>query len=219
MAKRIEARKVGRPLPGLEVYTPEIVAEMCERIMDGEALGHICRDTHMPARKTVYIWLRDKPEFYEKYLQAKRIQMEHYVEEVIEISDDTSQDLLDMPAKDGKPAFKIMNKAKIYRDQLRVNTRKWIASKLSPMLYGDKAQIQVTGAIGAYDISKLGDEELAQLEKILTQVAINVGATAALPAPDAIPPGNGEDIEGFALPGDDSEREPEAKVRQAWWLD
>lgn len=218
MAKKVEGRKVGHPLPGMEVYNSEIVDELCLRLMDGEHLSDICRDVHMPNRKTVYIWLRDKPEFHEKYFHAKRIQMEAYVEEIVMISDDTSQDLLDMPAKDGKPAFKIMNKAKIYRDQLRVNTRKWIASKLSPSLYGDKATIQLTGAIGAYDIAKLGDEELAQLEKILTQVAIHVGAPA-LPAPDAIPPGNGEDIEGFALPGDDSEREPAATVRQDWWLD
>ena len=187
-------RKRGRPFPGQEVYRPEIVEEICTRLMHGETLIDICKDTHMPHKDVVLKWIRDKPDFYDKYLQARRVQMETYVDEIIKISDDKSEDLITTLNNKGE-TVQMVNKAKILRDRLRVDTRKWLAAHLAPNLYSDKTKIELSGSIGAYDISKLGDEELAQLERILTRVAVAVG---------------GPVIEGLALPGPDSERDPEA---------
>ena len=41
-------------------YTPEILAEICERLSQGEPLEQICRDEHMPASRTVYDWADGK---------------------------------------------------------------------------------------------------------------------------------------------------------------
>ena len=43
----------GRP----SKYTPELAAEICERLSNGEPLRQICRDEHMPAWQKIYEWM------------------------------------------------------------------------------------------------------------------------------------------------------------------
>ena len=45
--------KIGRP----SKYTPELAAEICERLGNGEPLRQICRDAHMPAWQKIYEWM------------------------------------------------------------------------------------------------------------------------------------------------------------------
>lgn len=50
-------KKIGRP----SKYTPELAAEICERLSNGEPLRQICADDHMPAWQKIYEWMaRDK---------------------------------------------------------------------------------------------------------------------------------------------------------------
>ncbi len=72
--------------------------------------------------------------------------------------------------KDGQAAGWQLNGEHVQRSRLRVDTRKWILSKLAPKRYGDK--LQHTGDGGGPirvrpDLSKLTDEELDALERIL----------------------------------------------------
>lgn len=46
-------KKTGRP----SKYTPEIAAEICARLSEGEPLRQICRDEHMPSWMAVYQWM------------------------------------------------------------------------------------------------------------------------------------------------------------------
>lgn len=50
-------KRIGRP----PKYTPELAAEICERLSNGEPLRQICRDDHMPTWSAVYQWM-DKNE-------------------------------------------------------------------------------------------------------------------------------------------------------------
>ena len=49
----LQPKKTGRP----SKYTPEIAAEICERLSNGEPLRAICRDDHMPAWQKIYEWM------------------------------------------------------------------------------------------------------------------------------------------------------------------
>ncbi len=87
----------------------------------------------------------------------------------MDIADDVSSDFT--TGKDGKVT---VNHDHIQRSRLRVDARKWIAAKLLPKRYGDK--LQHTGEGGGPirvrpDLSKLTDEELNALERILGRVA------------------------------------------------
>ena len=69
--------------------------------------------------------------------------------------------------EDGKET---VDHERIARSRLRVDSRKWVASKLLPKVYGDR--LQHTGDGGGPitvrpDLSKLSEEELDVLERIL----------------------------------------------------
>ena len=72
----------------------------------------------MPSPATVILWAKEDPAFAEQYARAREIGYTHLPEEIVEISDNLS----------GDPA----------RDKLRVDTRKWLLSKVLPKVYGEK---------------------------------------------------------------------------------
>lgn len=81
----------------------------------------------MPAESTVRGWaLDDREGFSAQYTRARELQMDALGEDVLEISDN-----------DGDPQ----------RDRLRVDTRKWLMSKIAPKRFGDKIQQEHSGSI------------------------------------------------------------------------
>ncbi len=112
-------------------------------------------------------WLFDgeHEEFSQQYASAREVQAEVWADEIVGIADEATGDLT--TDKDGKA---VVDHEHIQRSRLRVDTRKWIASKLLPKRYGDT--LQHTGEGGGPirvrpDLSKLTDEELNVLERIL----------------------------------------------------
>ena len=61
-------------------------------------------------------------------------------EEILDISDDDSEDTIFIEADEesGKSAKAVKNKEFIERARLRVDSRKWLLSKLLPKTYGDR---------------------------------------------------------------------------------
>ncbi|MGD0465323.1 MAG: hypothetical protein ABSA84_01315 [Gammaproteobacteria bacterium] len=123
--------KKGRPTN----YTLAIVNEICTAIASSsKGIGRLCKDNSgWPNQDTIFTWLKIHSDFSEQYARAKRLQIEVLVDEIIEIADDSSQDSII-----NKQGQIICNNAKINRARLRIDTRKWIASKLAPKIYGDK---------------------------------------------------------------------------------
>ena len=65
----------------------------------------------------------------------------------------------------------------IARNRLRIDTRKWILSKMLPKVYGDKLIQEVTGANGGpialanVNFKTLSDNELEAMQKMLAKAA------------------------------------------------
>ena len=134
---------MGRP----SLFSVEIAQEICSRIMDGESLRKICRDEHMPERMTIFRWLHDNTEFCDQYARAREIQADTLAEEILEIADDGRNDTYTTNDDDGEGVERV-NHDVIARSRLRVDARKWYASKLSPKKYGDKVQQEISGPDG-----------------------------------------------------------------------
>jgi hypothetical protein len=154
-------RKVGRP----SLYTEPLAAKICRRLAEGESLRAICADKAMPSAETVRRWLLDNEDFCAQYVRAREVQADRFAEEILEIADDASGDWA--VDKDGK---KTLDHEHVQRSRLRVDTRKWLMARMAPKKYGDK--LQHTGEGGGPirvrpDLSKLTDEELNVLERIL----------------------------------------------------
>jgi hypothetical protein len=130
-------------------YTPELAAEICERLAEGQSLREICRSPHIPvAEKTVRNWaLTDREGFAAQYARARELLHAHWADEIIDIADDGVNDFMERRLKDGtlqtKPAYEV-----IQRSALRVDARKWLLSKLHPEQYGERKTTTLTGPGG-----------------------------------------------------------------------
>ena len=118
-------------------FSQEIFDEICVRIASGESLRKICKDDKMPNLTSVWKWLNNDEELSKQYARAREEQAETFVDEILDIADNNKDDtFLD---EDGKL---IINQEVIARSRLRVDSRKWIASKLKPKRFGDYTKIQ-----------------------------------------------------------------------------
>ena len=165
-----EKRKRGQP----STYTPEIAARICEEIASGKSLKKVCAIAGMPAMSTVFLWIARHKDFSENYTRAQSDRVVAWSEEIVDIADNS--------------------KADTNRARLRVDTRKWLMSKMDPKKYGDRQEHRHTGANGGpiqtVDLTKLSGDELAQLESIFGPLA----GSCDDDAPD--PRGEGEEVGG-----------------------
>lgn len=126
----------GRP----SKYSLELAKEICKLIAHGKSVVSICQKEGMPNYTTVRDWIANNEEFSNLYARAKEDQADYLAEEIIAIADDSSEDELFVDTNDGS-AKRVQNSEFINRSRLRVDTRKWIASKLKPKKYGDRMQV------------------------------------------------------------------------------
>jgi hypothetical protein len=89
----------------------------------------------MPDKATLFRWLAANEHFRDQYTRAKEVMAEAMAEDILDISDDGTNDYY--AAEDGlRP-----DTEHIQRSKLRVDTRKWLLSKLLPKKYGDKLEL------------------------------------------------------------------------------
>ena len=128
----------GRP----SEFSQQVADEICERIANGESLRSICRTSEeMPRMATIFRWLSAKPEFSYQYARAREAQADTLADELTDIADDANNDWMERLGEDGQSLGWRENGEAIQRSRLRVDTRKWIASKLKPKKYGEKLEL------------------------------------------------------------------------------
>lgn len=132
-------RPIGRP----SLYTQELADRVCEEISMGYSMRTVCKADDMPDARTIFKWLREKPEFNQQYVKATEERTEAMAEDLLDIADDGSNDL--MAIQKGNQNYEIENKEVTNRSKLRVDTRKWLMSKMKAKKYGDKLDVMSDG--------------------------------------------------------------------------
>ena len=140
--KEKNSKTVGRPT----TFSKEIAETICARMAEGESLRSICRDHYMPHRSSVYQWLRKNAAFADLYTQARELLVEHWGDEMLEISDDGTTDYVIKKGRNGIE-YEAVDQEHIQRSRLRVDTRKWLMSKLAPRKYGDRVEHEHLGEV------------------------------------------------------------------------
>lgn len=125
-------------------FTQEIADAICGYMADGMSVREICRKDEMPAMSTVFKWLSQQPSFVEQYARAREAQADYMAEEILEICDDGSNDWMERQTDAG--TITMPDHEHINRSKLRVDTRRWLMSKLQPKKYGEK--VALTGGDG-----------------------------------------------------------------------
>lgn len=117
-------------------FSQTVADAICERLAEGESLRTICSDDALPARSTVFKWLATADGFADQYARAREAQAEALFEDMLEIADDSSHDVK-LVGREGEER-EVCDTEFVARAKLRVDTRKWMASKLAPKKYGDR---------------------------------------------------------------------------------
>jgi hypothetical protein len=99
-----------------------------------------------PAYATLHSWIKESPEYTEGLANARMDAADFLADEIKDIADE-----------------QVKGMDQVSRNKLRVDTRKWIASKLKPKTYGDRVGLDVTVE------EKLSDEEIERRLAVLVR--------------------------------------------------
>jgi hypothetical protein len=91
-------------------------------IAAGETKKSISDREDMPSRQTLDNWLHEHEGFFDMYARAREKRTELFVDEIVEIADDPELDAQDK--------------------RVRVDTRKWLLSKILPRQFGDSVTLK-----------------------------------------------------------------------------
>lgn len=137
-----EVRPVGRP----SKWNAEIADLICEQLASGMTLNQVCKQDGMPDEKTVRNWaLDDVNGFSPKYTRARELGYLKMADELIEIADTP---VIGEKTVEKLTGFEVTRGDMIERARLKVDTRKWMLSKMLPKIYGDKIAVDHSGKVG-----------------------------------------------------------------------
>lgn len=133
MKPKRKMAKTGRPT----IFSDALADRICTELASGRSARSVCSDEDMPSMQTFWRWLRENAAFREQYTRAKQEAADALVEEMLDIADDATSDYAE--DEQGRVRF---NSENVQRSRLRIETRKWIASKLKPQRYGERLDLQ-----------------------------------------------------------------------------
>jgi len=131
-----DLKKTGRPTK----YSKEVAEKICSKVSVTSAglmqLYH--ENDYFPHPDTIYEWRSKIPEFSDMYAQAKKHQADILAEQIIEMSDNCAIEYH-------------RGSEYIMATRLQVDSRKWMAAKLLPRIYGDKVTTDNTHTVVSQD--------------------------------------------------------------------
>jgi hypothetical protein len=167
---RVTKPKLGaklRPSAPFEAFVkdPAGMNAFCSHVIEGGSIASFCREKGINYT-SLRGWLAADEARSAMYARAREDRSDTYAEEMVGISDEADVKITNGP--DGEQRI-ALDAAAVARNRLRVDARKWVASKLKPRVYGDKLELG-----GEVKLTTVTDEALvAELTKLgiaITQI-------------------------------------------------
>ena len=160
-------KKTGRP----RIMSPELEADVLERVANGESLASITRDEDMPSASTVLRHAASSPAFDQALARARAMQADVLFDACLAIADDDEADLI--PAG-GKEGGLVANTTAVTRAKLKIETRLRMAAQINPPRYAEKAQalagpVTVNVNTLALDARAMSPEARERLRSVLLE--------------------------------------------------
>jgi hypothetical protein len=133
------------------------VFAVLEELASGASLIATCKREGFPSFTTFMRWLAEEGKAGEllrdQYARAREAQAEVMAEEILAIADEectmVKADKHGSRDDDGDGNTEVVfDSTAVQRNRLRVDSRKWLLSKMAPKKYGDKIQAEHTGSNG-----------------------------------------------------------------------
>lgn len=144
------------------------VEALAQWIEDGGSLSSFCREYPQGPCKTAWFeWINSDPIIADRYARARENGADTLAEETVSIADEV---------KDAGH----MDSARVNAARLRVDARKWVASKLKPKTYADRLETVQSGSLTVtYSVS---DEDRARVLALLLARQTVQGASSLVEA-------------------------------------
>ena len=167
-------------------YSDPLAKAICKMLGMGLTLTRVCERPLMPTEGTVLAWAIDpQHRFSARYVRAREVGYYRMADEIVDIADDFSKDTTFKLGRDGE-VIRGLDREYLERSRLRIDTRKWVLSKMLPKTFGDKVAMEHAGKDGGPIESTsrpqpTGDDHLADLTKRYAPKvpAVNVPAPVA----------------------------------------
>lgn len=148
--------RTGRPPM---VLSRDVLDEILLRTAEGESMRSLGRDPELPSRTRILKELVENSDFAAQYARAREAMYAGWADEILEISDDGTTDFITKVGRNGHE-YEAVDQEHIQRSRLRVDSRKWLLSKLLPKTFGDKVEHQHDGEVAVtHDISAMSERE------------------------------------------------------------
>lgn len=130
-------------------FDPALAAGVCELLSLGASLRQACGELGVN-ESTVRLWAKTHSEFAAQYAQAT---LERAAAQAESVQEDYEAEPERGP--DGK-----IDPGWVALQRLKIDTKKWMASKMLPKVYGDKIETTVQGPNG-------GPVEITEIRRVI----------------------------------------------------
>lgn len=132
-----------------------------ELMRDGLSCRAACKQIGF-AQSSFHALCHADADMGEQYARAREAGLDAMAEEILEISDDATNDWMERNGKDS-PGW-ALNGENVQRSKLRVDARKWLLSKMAPKKYGERVEVdQTTKLSGSVSVSATLSPELQSM--------------------------------------------------------
>lgn len=170
-------------------YTESMARRICDELAVHGSLRRVCElNPDFPHDNTVRRWVAnaefqlDGEPFGQAYARAKEAGIDRLVEETLDISDDGSNDWAELTGKKGESLGWTVNGEAVQRSKIRVETRRWLAERTMPKVYGVKSAVDLTNSDG--NLKPI--DETARAARVATLLAAAERRRGEAPSADDI---------------------------------
>lgn len=117
----------------------DIVSSICDMVVDDKISFNKAVSNSGISLVTFYNWISKSTELQTLYNYAREIRSDVLFEEIIEIADTTEEGTIIETDDSGRTKEKKGDMTQHRR--LKIDSRKWVVSKMSPKKYGDKLDL------------------------------------------------------------------------------
>lgn len=138
---------------------PALIRKICATIANGQLVKDACAEHGITAGQ-VREWVAADPELSALYARAREDQAHALAEQALSIAtgddltaareeavDEASDAMREQGDRLWFQKTQELRAGVIQRDKMRVDTLKWLASKIAPRNYGEKVQAEVSGTV------------------------------------------------------------------------
>jgi hypothetical protein len=152
----------------------EVFDHFCDEYANNKTWDQICSESGMADESTIRRWIARYPACQVQYLLARERRADRLVDEAMSIADDRQGDT----KVDEKTGKTVVNWENVNRSKIRVDVRKWAASRLAPLKWGDK--LQIDGTLNVKDAEDSPDDRARKLKAIVEEYSSRGGDVTAL---------------------------------------